>query len=310
MKKNIYISVIIMFMATNASAQWTFINNKVAIGILSEQFDPLLMVYEHDYFGTSANASIGMAATPIVTNSTNNIGVFGNFGVNSYSSQYGNYGVLGFTTSNTLYNGRNYGLSGMIESTGSGFVGGAGIYAVDCDYCYIFPHNIQGAYAGFFVGNVNTLGNLTATSLFTTMDSRLIDNTISLSKSKRSGMTTLENLLNMDVMEYNLKSRPFEEIPENTDPEKAEELRKELEFLKKEDKEMTSRRHFGVDARELQKIYPDLVLEGQDGYLSVNYLEMVPLVIRSIQELKQELDELTDTEKNEEGNTVPSMVIP
>jgi hypothetical protein len=28
----------------------------------------------------------------------------------------------------------------------------------------------------------------------------------------------------------------------------------------------------------------------------VNYLEMVPLVIRSIQELKQEMDELAETE--------------
>ena len=53
---------------------------------------------------------------------------------------------------------------------------------------------------------------------------------------------------------------------------------------------MVSRRHFGLDAEELQKVYPDLVLEGQDGYLAVNYVELVPLLIRSIQELKQELD--------------------
>jgi len=55
---------------------------------------------------------------------------------------------------------------------------------------------------------------------------------------------------------------------------------------------MSSRRHYGVDAEELQKLYPDLVLEGQDGYLSVNYSELVPLLIRSIQVLKQELDEV------------------
>ena len=98
----------------------------------------------------------------------------------------------------------------------------------------------------------------------------------------------------MTIVEYNLKGRQFEEVPKDVDPEKAEKLKKELEFLKKEDQKMTSRRHFGVDARELQKVYPDLVLEGQDGYLSVNYLEMVPIVIRSIQELKQELDELKE----------------
>ena len=113
-------------------------------------------------------------------------------------------------------------------------------------------------------------------------------------------MTTLENLMNMNVIEYNLKGRQFEEIPDDADPEKAEELRKKPEFLKKEEQKMASRRHFGVDARELQKVYPDLVLEGQDGYLSVNYLEMVPLVIRSIQELKEEIDGLKDAEEYNE----------
>lgn len=301
MKKEACLFSIMIFIAITAKAQLIVNENqKVAIGVSTENFEPSLMVGNHSYFGTSANASIGTAGIPKDTNSTNIIGVYGGFGVDSYSSQYGNYGVLGFTTSNTLYNGRNYGLCGMIEPTNGSFIGGAGIYATDCDYCYSYPHNIQGAYAGYFVGNVNTLGNLTATSLFTTMDCRLIDNTVSLSKSKRSGMTTLENLLNINIVEYNLKGRQFEEISEDVDPEKAKELRKELEFLKKEDKEMTSRRHFGVDARELQKVYPGLVLEGQDGYLSVNYLEMVPLVIRSIQELKEEIDGLKDAEEYNE----------
>lgn len=59
----------------------------------------------------------------------------------------------------------------------------------------------------------------------------------------------------------------------------------------------------GSVLRPTQKVYPDLVLEGQDGYLSVNYLEIVPLVIHSIQELKQKLDELADTEENGEKIT-------
>lgn len=291
MKKVIYFTTLLLFMATTARAQWTYSSdNRVTVSTSPDMSGPLLMVYDYSYFGTYANASIGTAATAFVINNTNNIGVYGGFVVNSNFSQDSNFGVLGVVEQNTNH-GRNYGLCGMIDPSISSY-GGAGIYATDCDYCYTFPHNINGTYAGFFVGNVNTMGNLAATSLFTTMDSRLCDNIVSLSQSKKSGMTTLENLLNMNVVEYNLKGRQFEEIPENTDPEKAEEVRKELEFLKKEDKEMTSRRHFGVDARELQKVYPGLVLEGQDGYLSVNYLEMVPLVIRSIQELKEEIDEL------------------
>ena len=224
----------------------------------------------------------------------NNIGVYGGLGANSNFSNDSNFGVLGIVEANSNH-GRNYGLCGMVDSISNTIHGGAGIYGVNSDYCYIYPHNIQGSYAGYFVsGFVNVTGNLTATSMFTPMDSRLCDNIVSLSQSKRSGTTTLNNLMNMTIVEYNLKGRQFEEVPKDVDPEKAEKLKKELEFLKKEDQKMTSRRHFGVDARELQKVYPDLVLEGQDGYLSVNYLEMVPIVIRSIQELKQELDELKE----------------
>lgn len=300
MKKIIYISIFILFMATTVRAQFKFsISNKVAIDTEPEASGPLLKVGNKCYYGTSANTSIGTAAALDNFDNVNNIGVYGGFGVDSNTS-YGNYGILGSVSSNTLYNGRNYGLCGMIDSTDVSFVGSAGIYATNSDYYYTYPTNIQGIYAGYFVGNVNTLGNLTTTNLFTTMDKRLINNTVSLSKSNRSGMITLENLMNINVIEYNLKGRQFEEIPDDADPEKAEELRKELEFLKKEEQKMASRHHFGVDARELQKVYPGLVLEGQDGYLSVNYLEMVPLIIRSIQELKQELDELAEADENEE----------
>lgn len=44
-------------------------------------------------------------------------------------------------------------------------------------------------------------------------------------------------------------------------------------------------------AQELQEIYPDLVIESDDGYLAVNYTEIIPLLIRSVQELSAKLDE-------------------
>lgn len=300
MNKPICFFILMMIMAVSAKAQFVFSSDKkVAIGTSSEAFEPSLMVGNHSYFGTSANASIGTASTPKDNNSTNKIGAYGHFGVDSNLSQsnmYGNYGVLGLVVTHP-YHGRNYGLCGMIDPTINNFYGGAGIYAVDCDYCYTYPQSIQGAYAAFFVGNVNTTGNLIATSLSTTMDRRLCDNIVSLSQNEKNGKTALENLLDMNVVEYNLKGRQFEEISEDVDQKKAEDLKRELEFLKKEDQKMASRRHFGVDARELQKVYPGLVLEGQDGYLSVNYLEMVPLVIRSIQELKEEIDELKNVDE-------------
>ena len=300
MKKYIILFSLLLIVSLSVNAQLIMNRyKKVAIGTEAVDFDPLLRVGDYWYFDEIDDARTGTCGSPSTIINGNNIGVFGHLGFNSNNTMYGNYGVLGITIVNNNH-GRNYGLCGTISTPNGSFVGGAGIYATDCNYYYSSPINIQGAYAAYFVGSVYTSGSLTATGLFTTMDSRLCDNIVSLSQSKRSGKTTLENLLNMNIVEYNLKGRQFEEIPENDDPEKAKQLQKELEFLRKEEQKTTSRRHFGIDAQELQKVYPDLVLEGQDGYLSVNYLEMVPLVIRSIQELKQELDELAGSEENEE----------
>ncbi len=292
MKKFIYISSLLLFMSISVNAQLTMNwNKKFSIGPETEDFVPLLMV-NNDWFFIEGEdtCSIGTGSAPYALNGKN-IGVFGGFWLNPNYSQDSNFGVLGIVESNANH-GRNYGLCGMIDPSTSS--GGAGIYAVDCDYCYTFPHSLGGAYAGYFVGNVHVSDSLIVHSQYTIADRRLCDNIVSLSQSKRSGTTTLENLLNMNIVEYNLKERQLEEVSENVDPEKAEKLRRELEFLKKGEQKKASRRHFGVDAHELQKVYPDLVLEGQDGYLSVNYLEMVPLVIRSIQELKQEIDELSE----------------
>jgi len=297
MNRNIYIIGILSFIAINTKAQLLFNNDKkVGIATEAEVFEPSLMVGDHSFFGTAADASFGTAGAPALINN-NNIGVYGRVGANSSYSSDKNYGVLGLVTMNNSH-GRNYGLCGMISSSNSSY-GGAGIYATCFDYFYTYPTNIQGTYAAYFAGDVYTSSSLTATGLYTIMDNELCDNIVSLSESKRSGKTTLENLLNMNIVEYNPKGQKFEEIPENVDPEKAKQLQKELEFLRKEEQKTTSRRHFGINAQELQKVYPSLVLEGQDGYLSVNYLEMVPLVILSIQELKQELDELADDESKE-----------
>ena len=296
MKKVIYISCLLLFLSISVNAQLTMNWNKnVSIGTDTEEFAAQLMVGYNWAFIEGDEQSTGIGATTDSLINGNNIGVFGTFTVNPNYSNDSNFGVLGIVKQNANH-GRNYGLCVMIDTD---YVpsGGAGIYAVNCDYCFTYPHSLGGAYAAFFVGDVQTSNYLTATSLFTTMDSRLCDNIVSLSHSKTSGTTTLENLLNMNVVEYNLKDRQFGEIPKDVAQEKAEELARELEFLRKEEQKMASRRHFGVDAQELQKVYPDLVMEGQDGQLSVNYLEMVPLVIRSIQELKLELDEVAETDE-------------
>ncbi|MCS2957195.1 hypothetical protein NXX53_08560 [Bacteroides salyersiae] len=45
-----------------------------------------------------------------------------------------------------------------------------------------------------------------------------------------------------------------------------------------------SRVHYGFIAQELKNEYPNLVYENEQGDLSINYIEMIPLLVQSIQE--------------------------
>ena len=61
-------------------------------------------------------------------------------------------------------------------------------------------------------------------------------------------------------------------------------------FTWKSDKSKTE--HIGTSAQEIQKIYPDLVTENEDGVLSVDYARLSIIALAAIKELKAQIDEL------------------
>ena len=148
---------------------------------------------------------------------------------------------------------------------------GAGVYGTLTNTTGV---EFTGQYAGYFDGNVFVDGTVTANSVDSESDSRLQENVRSISEEG----STLESILDMNVIKYNYKKK------ETADSDTATvNVRADSKKYKKT--------HYGLSAQELQKIYPELVDEGQEGYLCVNYIELVPVLIRSIQELKAELDE-------------------
>jgi hypothetical protein len=240
-------------------------------------------------FGSDLS-NVGISGSTAVMNYKRNIGVIGTISAESNLTNETNMGVCGIVSPIENTHGRNFGLCGMLGNYGDSY-SGAGIYATNYTFYFSHPTNIQGTYAGYFQGDVKVTGTLTIPNMFIPSDSRLNENIVLLN-DRGQQTNTLGNLLSMNVIEYNTKSRIKDEFPDGIGRDATAKEREAYECLKKDEMKMSSRRHYGIDAEELQKVYPDLVLEGQDGYLSVNYVELVPILIRSIQELKQELDEV------------------
>jgi hypothetical protein len=66
-------------------------------------------------------------------------------------------------------------------------------------------------------------------------------------------------------------------------------------YWKKEEfkeRNFTDERQIGVIAQEIEKIYPELVKTDNDGYKSVDYSRLTPVLIEAIKELKKENDEM------------------
>ena len=61
------------------------------------------------------------------------------------------------------------------------------------------------------------------------------------------------------------------------------------------EKQAIAKQHYGLDADQLEEVFPDLVYENEDGTKSINYVEMVPILVQAINELKSELDEIKGT---------------
>lgn len=290
MKRFYLLSVLMAMLAIDANAQLKVDENgNVAIGTTNSDFKPRLSVGNNSHFFNDNTFSWGLAATPLLQDGKRNVAVEGSIRANESFSSETNVGVFGITRVNPNH-GRNFGVVATIDYDYEPVcVGGAGLYAASHGWYLYNPANIQGMYAAYFSGPTNISGRATVQEIYTPADERLNDNVSSVEAKK--GVSTLDNLLKMDVLEFNMKSRE-KTVEPKAGEEMTEEVKKSYEQLKKEEKEMYSRRHFGLSAKELEKVYPNLVLKGQDGYQYINYTELVPILIRSIQELKAELDEV------------------
>jgi len=63
-------------------------------------------------------------------------------------------------------------------------------------------------------------------------------------------------------------------------------------FQYKNDK--THKMHYGLIAQELETVYPELVSNNTTGFKTVNYIELIPIMLFQIKSMQQEINNLKE----------------
>ena len=254
-------SILLCLFAIPSFAQlMVFEDGKVSIKRQTENPYAQLSVEESE---NSSFSSYNMAIGCSVENDNHfNIGVMSTSYQSAATSSGRCFGIVG--TAGNATSGCNYGVYGRLWGSNNG---AAVVGSLNANMGIQIP----GTYAGYFDGATRVNGTMTATSYTTLSDMRLKENVEPLSEAE-GDQTTLTKVLNMNVVKYNYKEQ--NEIPN------AEKDTIQVGAVKQES--ASKDKHYGLLAQQLQALYPDLVVEGQDGYLSVNYVELVPILIRAI----------------------------
>lgn len=177
-------------------------------------------------------------------------------------------------------------------------VKGAGLFGSSS---YPYYNYIDGSYAGFFYGNVKVTNGTINGTLTSSSDERLKEDIEELSDTERGeDGSVISKLELLTPVSYRYKDM-------NAGKERGtyvDKDGKEVELPEEKPSQVMTKRHFGFVAQELQQVYPDLVYENDNGYLSVNYTELIPILVQSIKELKAEVDELKAVASKESGSTL------
>ena len=278
MKFRFLISVIALCVSFTASAQLKVANTgKITLGSNVFGDKALVSAGESSSYVYPVGYSFGLIGR-------NTLGDYciGVKGTTSASSMAYSIGVQGVATGGR--DGYLFGVIGAINDTNKK---GAGIYGTT--YSSQIGKSLPGRYAGYFNGEVYVNGKINVEQLVYTSDIRLKENIESL-----SNIGTLDNILKMNVVKYNYKDFTQEDS--------------EADSVAMIPSKRSKETHFGLLAQELQELYPELVHQGQDGYLGINYVEIIPLLIQSIQELKEELNTLRENDIIRKAESTASLL--
>lgn len=163
---------------------------------------------------------------------------------------------------NSVY---NYGVHGILKSGSKG----AGVFGT------INTGTIQNntRLAGLFDGPVKSTGTISSYVSTTLSDNRSMQGVSNIEES------ATELLLNLHPVQYQWDATQYANLVYGEDKEGIDEI-------------VDKKLHYGFMAQELREICPNLVYGEEEDLLNINYTELIPILVQSIQELSAEVKAL------------------
>lgn len=298
MEKRVFFIMFLMFLSLGVFAQLS-VNSSGKVSISNNGYRVLDISGKNQniYAVRTGNASSSAIAT--ITGICDKDGIPTSIGVegtsvSSSSTQYydnlnRSYGVMG--TAGHGGNGWNFGVFGRLQNSY-----GAGVYgsAITNDW----GRNISDPYAGYFNGNVQVLGNVQATGSVSGIllgASVSPTSSVSILADDIKSESVSDKMANLSVVSY-YKEQPMV-LTENL--KESEEVAPN--WISEIELQSLSKKHYALSAEELEDVFPELVYTNADKSKSINYVEMIPLLLQSINELRSEVAKLKE-ENNKYSN--------
>ena len=201
------------------------------------------------------------------------VGVRGSANATNKLEQGRAFGVIG--EAGNAKAGYNYGVYGQLNGTenGTAILGTLSTSAIQ----------VPGRYAGYFAGDVKVTGSIYGTVLSASASSNAVSAQAALATNAATAASAVTNkLTQLSPIQYNL-NLPVMAASVDGDTATTVHTMSAMEI------QHFQKPHYGLVATELREVMPELVYEGQNGELCINYIEMIPLLVESVKELKAEI---------------------
>lgn len=275
MKKAIIFTVIIVFaycktnaqfkMATNGNASFASTPTPYSWAKLGVSFS------SSNNDGSGSNYTLHLTNTPISISSLHYYGILASTYCQSPTYDVFNVGIYG-QAGNSSTNGFNYGVAGFLI----GSQDGTGIFGAQRGAGFT---SISGNWAGYFYGNVKTIGTIYANAFTLNSDQLLKKGVIPLNN------ITYNKILQLNAVQYQYKTR--QEL-------KAAGLIALTDTTNIDEAQIANfnKVHFGYIAQDVQNVFPELVYKGKDSLLSIDYIGLIPLMIEAIKQQEKKITQL------------------